>query len=137
MLLNNIKYTKKFNKRIKGINLLNNNTKIVKGSIGVLSVNSSFLNLKQMVNLLKTLKRIFKKNIKIWKMKAYDLNITKKPLESRMGKGKGAAKYACFALKRGQFLLELNLGLGLPVNQNIIKHFKNKLSGDVIIANKI
>jgi hypothetical protein len=65
MLLNNIKYTKKFNKRIKGINLLKNNTKIVKGSIGVLSVNSSFLNLKQMVNLLKTLKRIFKKNIKI------------------------------------------------------------------------
>jgi hypothetical protein len=65
MLLNNIKYTKKFNKRIKGINLLKNNTKIVKGSIGVLSVNSSFLNLKQMVNLLKTLKLIFKKNIKI------------------------------------------------------------------------
>jgi hypothetical protein len=65
MLLNNIKYTKKFNKRIKGINFLKSSTKIVKGSIGVLSVNSSFLNLKQMVNLLKTLKRIFKKNIKI------------------------------------------------------------------------
>lgn len=55
----------------------------------------------------RTLTRFLKRNGQIWVSIYPDISITRKPLEMRMGKGKGAISDWVFRIKAGQNLFEI------------------------------
>lgn len=55
----------------------------------------------------RTIARSLKRNGQIWVRIYPDISITKKPLEMRMGKGKGAISDWIFRIKAGQNLFEI------------------------------
>jgi len=73
------------------------------------------------------LSRFLKHGGKIWIRIFPDLSVTKKPAETRMGKGKGDPAYWCAAVKKGRILFEIE---GLPKEESMeaLKQVSFKLS---------
>lgn len=71
--------------------------------------------------------RALKHGGKMWIRMFPDKPITKKPIESRMGRGKGAVEYWVAPVKRGRILFEIE---GLPKNDalEILKVAGDKMS---------
>lgn len=70
--------------------------------------------------------RLIKKGGKIWIRIFPDVPITKKPAETRMGKGKGPVEGYCAIVKPGRVLFELE-GLTLVVAKQALKLASDKL----------
>lgn len=92
------------------------------------------ITIKHLNSISRLLKRLYKKNIYIKYNVALIIPVTKKPLETRMGKGKAERKYWECPLKKGMIFLEIsnlskiNLKIGLklvadrlPVLSKIVK----------------
>ena len=99
----------KFKKVRKGklpkTNLKKNTLKF--GVIGIKAMESGLLNTYQMDSMLILLKKKLKKTAKIWIRIYPHVSITSKPLEVRMGKGKGSIKYLSAKISCGSILIEL------------------------------
>jgi large subunit ribosomal protein L16 len=54
------------------------------------------------------------------------LSVTAKPVETRMGKGKGSVDYWCAQVNAGRILFEL-AGISTALNKDILKISANKL----------
>ncbi len=82
-------------------------TKISFGSIGLQSLEGNYISSRQIeaarIAITRFLKRQGKLHIRIFP----HLPITKKPLEVRMGKGKGSVEYYASVVKKGMILFEL------------------------------
>ena len=76
------------------------------GSFALVSLSFSRITLKQLESSRKVLRRLIKKEAKIIINILPQNPLTKKPLQSRMGKGKGSFKLWFFPVKRGQVILE-------------------------------
>ncbi|RLD13585.1 MAG: 50S ribosomal protein L16, partial [Caldiserica bacterium] len=82
-----VKYRKQQRGRRKGVSLKGNRVSF--GELGLKVLESGWVTSKQIEACRITLTRALKKGGKIWIRIFPDKPITKKPLESRMGKGKG------------------------------------------------
>lgn len=90
-----------------------------KGKFGLKAVQNKELNAKQLEATRKNFLKKGNKGVKIWLNFFPHFPKTKKPLESRMGKGKGNVDYWYFFVKTGKVLFEFD-----GFNQHFIQMVK-------------
>ena len=82
------------------------------GMFGLKSLDSSFLTSRQIEAARIAATRFMKRQGQLWIKIFPDKPITKKPLEVRMGKGKGAPEYFVAVVKQGRIMFEVS---GVPI----------------------
>lgn len=82
------------------------------GTFGIKSLDSQFVTARQIEAARIAATRYMKREGSIWIKIFPDKPITKKPLEVRMGKGKGAVEYYAAVVKPGRILFEVG---GVPL----------------------
>jgi len=82
------------------------------GTFGIKSLDSNFLTSRQIEAARIAATRYMKRDGQLWIKIFPDKPITKKPLEVRMGKGKGAVEYYVAVVKPGRILFEVG---GVPL----------------------
>ena len=95
--------------RMKGISQRGH--RLSNGTFGIKSVDSNFLTARQIEAARIAATRFMKREGSLWIKIFPDKPITKKPLEVRMGKGKGAVEYWAAVVKPGRILFEIG---GVP-----------------------
>jgi large subunit ribosomal protein L16 len=103
------KHRKMFKGRMKG-NSQRGHT-LAFGSYGLKSLDSEFLTSRQIEAARIAATRYMKREGQLWIRIFPDKPITKKPLEVRMGKGKGAVEYWVAVVKPGRIMFEFD---GVP-----------------------
>jgi len=83
------------------------------GEFGLKAIERGQLDSKQIESARKTIAGVTKRGGKIWIRVFPDKAITKKPLEVRMGKGKGEVDHYAVNIKPGKILFELS---GVDIN---------------------
>ena len=99
----------KYRKQMKGDNrgLAQKGSKVSFGEYGLKSVDRGRLTARQIEAARRTISRHVKRGGKIWIRVFPDKPISKKPLEVRMGSGKGSVEYWVAQIKPGTMLYEL------------------------------
>lgn len=108
----------KFRKQQKGRNrgLAQNGNKVSFGEFGLKSVERGRLTARQIEAARRAMTRHIKRGGKIWIRVFPDKPISKKPLEVRMGKGKGNVEYWVAQIQPGKMLYEME-----GVNEDIAR----------------
>ncbi len=103
----------KFRKQHKGKNRGNSirASSVSFGEFGIKSVSRGKITARQIESARRTISRYIKRGGKLWIRIFPDKPITKKPLEVRMGKGKGNVEYWVALIQPGRMLYELE---GVP-----------------------
>ncbi|WP_298422438.1 50S ribosomal protein L16 [uncultured Kordia sp.] len=83
------------------------------GMFGIKSLDANFLTSRQIEAARVAATRFMKREGQLWIKIFPDKPITKKPLEVRMGKGKGAPEYWAAVVKPGRIIFEVG---GVPMN---------------------
>ena len=96
------------------------------GTFGIKSLDSNFLTSRQIEAARIAATRYMKREGALWIKIFPDKPITKKPLEVRMGKGKGAVEYWAAVVKPGRILFEIG-GVPLEVAQEALRLAAQKL----------
>ncbi len=99
----------KFRKMFKGRNrgLANNGNKVSFGEYGLKAADRGRLTARQIEAARRAMTRHIKRGGKIWIRVFPDVPISKKPLEVRMGKGKGNVEYWVCKVQPGKMLYEM------------------------------
>ncbi|MCB9425557.1 MAG: 50S ribosomal protein L16 [Flavobacteriales bacterium] len=105
------KYRKVQKGRMKG--LAQRGSQLSNGMFGVKSLDSTFLTSRQIEAARIAATRYMKREGQLWINVFPDKPITKKPLEVRMGKGKGNVEYWVAIVKPGRIIFEI---AGVPVD---------------------
>jgi large subunit ribosomal protein L16 len=100
-----VKYRKKQRGRMKG-NAQKGNY-IAFGDFGLKSLESGWITSRQIEATRVAITRHVKRGGKVWIRIFPDKPVTKKPAETRMGKGKGSPEYWVAVVKPGRILFEL------------------------------
>ncbi|HLU51110.1 MAG TPA: 50S ribosomal protein L16 [Flavobacteriaceae bacterium] len=103
------KFRKQQKGRMKGISQRGN--QLSNGTFGIKSLDYSFITSRQIEAARIAATRYMKREGQLWIKIFPDKPITKKPLEVRMGKGKGAVEYWVAVVKPGRVLFEIS---GVP-----------------------
>jgi large subunit ribosomal protein L16 len=99
------KYRKQFKGRNRG--LAHRGSDVSFGEFGLQATDRGRLTARQIEAARRAMTRYVKRGGKIWIRVFPDKPITKKPLEVRMGKGKGAVEYWVAQVKPGKVLYEM------------------------------
>ncbi len=99
----------KYKKVMKGRNrgLATSGNKVSFGSIGLQATTRGRITARQIESARRAMTRHIKRQGKVWIRIFPDKPITKKPLEVRMGKGKGSVEYWVAQVKPGSMLFEM------------------------------
>jgi len=99
----------KFRKQFKGRNrgLANNGNKVSFGQYGLQATERGRITARQIQSERRAMSRHIKRGGKIWIRVFPDVPISKKPLEVRMGKGKGNVEYWVCKIQPGKMLYEM------------------------------
>merc|ERR1711939_554360 len=96
------------------------------GMFGIKTLDSDFLTSRQIEAARIAATRYMKREGQLWIKIFPDKPITKKPLEVRMGKGKGAVEYWAAVVKPGRILFEIS-GVPLDTAQEALRLAAQKL----------
>ena len=118
------KYRKVQKARMKGNS--GRGTILSNGMYGIKSLDSNFLTSRQIEAARIAATRFMKREGQLWIKIFPDKPITKKPLEVRMGKGKGAVEYWAAVVKPGRILFEVG-GVPLDVAKEALRLAAQKL----------
>jgi len=99
----------KFRKQMKGKNrgLAQRGNKVSFGEFGLKATGRGRITARQIESARRTITRHVKRGGKLWIRIFPDKPISKKPLEVRMGKGKGPVEYWVAQIKPGRMLYEI------------------------------
>lgn len=105
----------KYRKHMRGKNrgISSRGSDVSFGEFGLKAIERGQLDSKQIESARKTIAGVTKRGGKIWIRVFPDKAITKKPLEVRMGKGKGEVDHYAVNIKPGKILFELS---GVDIN---------------------
>jgi large subunit ribosomal protein L16 len=103
----------KFRKQMKGRNrgLAHRGNRVSFGEFGLKATDRGRLTARQIEAARRTITRSVKRGAKLWIRIFPDKPVTKKPLEVRMGKGKGNVEYWVALVQPGRVLYEIS---GVP-----------------------
>jgi large subunit ribosomal protein L16 len=101
----NTKYRKGFKGRIHG--LASSGAKVSFGEFGLKAMEPDRITARQIEACRKTISRYMKRAGKLWIRVFPDVPVSKKPLEVRQGKGKGAVEFWAARVKAGRIMFEL------------------------------
>lgn len=99
------KFRKQFKGRNRGLALVGNTVSF--GEFGLKAVSRGRITARQIEAARRAISRHVRRGGKIWIRIFPDKPISKKPLEVRMGKGKGAVEYWVAEIKPGKVLYEM------------------------------
>ena len=105
------KYRKMQKGRMKGLSQRGH--RLSNGIFGIKSLDSKFITSRQIEAARIAATRFMKREGQLWIKIFPDKPITKKPLEVRMGKGKGAPEYFVAVVKPGKIMFEVS---GVPID---------------------
>jgi len=119
----------KFRKMFKGKNrgLAQNGNKVSFGEYGLKATERGRVSARQIEAARRAMTRKVKRNGKIWIRVFPDVPISSKPLEVRMGKGKGNVDYWCAKIQPGTVLYEME-GVSEEDAREAFRLAANKLS---------
>lgn len=100
------KFRKQMRGRMKGIET--RGTKLEFGSYALLTTDPAWITSRQIEAARRAVTRKLKRGGKIWIRVFPDKPVTKKPAETRMGKGKGNPEYWVAVVKPGRILFEVD-----------------------------
>ena len=112
------KFRKQQKGRMKG--LAQRGHTLSNGQFGIKSLDSAFVTARQIEAARIAATRYMKREGTLWIKIFPDKPITKKPLEVRMGKGKGAVEYWAAVVKPGRIMFELG-GIPEPVAKEALR----------------
>ena len=118
------KFRKAQKGRMKGISQRGH--QLSNGMFGIKSMDSMFITSRQIEAARIAATRYMKRQGQLWIKIFPDKPITKKPLEVRMGKGKGAPEYWVAVVKPGRILFEVS-GVPKDVAQEALRLAAQKL----------
>ena len=118
------KYRKQQKGRMKGV--AHRGTLLSNGMFGIKSLDSAFITSRQIESARVAATRFMKREGQLWIKIFPDKPITKKPLEVRMGKGKGAVEYWAAVVKPGRILFEVG-GVPMEVAKEALRLAAQKL----------
>jgi large subunit ribosomal protein L16 len=118
------KFRKMQTGRMKGISQRGH--RLSNGTFGIKSMDTSFLTSRQIEAARIAATRYMKREGQLWIKIFPDKPITKKPLEVRMGKGKGAVEYWVAVVKPGRILFEVG-GVPLDIAKEALRLAAQKL----------
>lgn len=118
------KYRKTQKGRMKGV--AGRGNQLSYGTFGIKSLDQNFLTARQIEAARIAATRYMKREGSLWIMIFPDKPITKKPLEVRMGKGKGAVEYWVAVVKPGRVLFEVS-GVSLDTAKEALRLAAQKL----------
>jgi large subunit ribosomal protein L16 len=118
------KYRKVQKGRMKGISQRGH--ELSNGMFGIKSLDSSFITSRQIEAARIAATRFMKREGQLWIKIFPDKPITKKPLEVRMGKGKGAVEFWAAVVKPGKIMFEVG-GVPLDVAKEALRLAAQKL----------
>lgn len=101
------KYGRVFRMKIKKNDKAKNFLNVNFFEYGLKALENGKITVKHLNSITRLLKKLFKKNIFIKYNISLITPVTKKPLETRMGKGKGERSYWECSLKKGTIILEI------------------------------
>ena len=101
--------------------------KVTDGEYGLQSLELGYITSNQIEAARVAMTRYVKRGGKVWIKIFPDKPITKKPAETRMGKGKGAVEYWVAAVKPGRVMFEM-AGVAEDVAKEALRLAANKLS---------
>ena len=96
------------------------------GEFGLKALENAWLTNKQIEAARVAIMRHIKRSGKAWIRVFPDKSVTKKPAETRMGKGKGAPESWVAVIKRGRILFEMS-GLPLELAQDALRLAASKV----------
>jgi large subunit ribosomal protein L16 len=99
------KFRKQQKGRMKGVS--GRGHRLSNGTFGLKSLDSAFITSRQIEAARISATRYMKREGSLWIKIFPDKPITKKPLEVRMGKGKGAVEYYAAIVKPGRIMFEI------------------------------
>lgn len=118
------KYRKQQKGRMKGVSQRGH--ELSNGMFGIKSMDSSFITARQIEAARVAATRFMKREGQLWIKIFPDKPITKKPLEVRMGKGKGAPEYWAAVVKPGRIMFEIG-GVPMDVAKEALRLAAQKL----------
>ncbi|MFD2565042.1 50S ribosomal protein L16 [Aquimarina rubra] len=118
------KFRKQQKGRMKGLS--HRGHTLSNGTFGIKSLDSSFVTARQIEAARISATRYMKREGSLWIKIFPDKPITKKPLEVRMGKGKGAVEYWAAVVKPGRILFEIS-GVSYDVAKEALRLAAQKL----------
>ena len=118
-------YRKQQKGRVRGKAMRGN--KVTDGEYGIQSLELGFITSNQIEAARVAMTRYIKRGGKVWIKIFPDKPITKKPAETRMGKGKGAVEYWVAAVKPGRVMFEI-AGVPEETAREALRLAANKLS---------
>ena len=118
------KYRKQQKGRMKGV--AHRGTLLSNGMFGIKSLDSAFITSRQIESARVAATLYMKREGQLWIKIFPDKPITKKPLEVRMGKGKGAVEYWAAVVKPGRILFEVG-GVPMEVAKEALRLAAQKL----------
>ncbi len=121
------KYRKPHTLRLKGFS---SDTKLAFGETGVITLESGFITDRQIETIRVILSRSLPKGGKYWIRVFPDRSYTKKPLETRMGKGKADIDHWEAAVAKGKVLFEWS-GVSLENSRELVHKIACKIGKKV------
>ena len=118
------KYRKQMKGRMRG--LANRGHKVSFGDYGIISTECGWITARQIEASRIAISRHVKKSGKLWIRIFPDKPITKKPIETRMGKGKGNVEEWVCVVKPGRMLFEIQ-GVSEPLAKEALRRASRKL----------
>ncbi len=119
-----VKHRKMFKGRLRG-KALRGNT-LAFGAYGLQAMTSGFISARQIEAARIAMTRHVKRGGKVWIRVFPDKPVTKKPAETRMGKGKGNLEGWVAPVKRGRMLYEME-GVDVTVAREALRLAAHKL----------
>ena len=118
------KYRKMQKGRMKGLSY--RGSRLSNGMFGIKALDSKFITSRQIEAARIAATRYMKREGMLWIKIFPDKPITKKPLEVRMGKGKGAPEYFVAVVKPGRILFEVS-GVSIDIAKEALRLAAQKL----------
>jgi len=119
-----VKHRKTHRGRMQGISSRGHNTNF--GEYGLKALECAWITSRQLEAARVAMTRYIKRGGKVWIRVVADKPVTKKPAETRMGKGKGAPEYWVSVVKPGRVLFELG-GISEDLAREAMKLASTKL----------
>ena len=102
-------------------------TRVDFGDFGIKALEPGRITSRQIEAARIAMTRHMKRSGKVWIRIFPDKPITKKPAETRMGKGKGAPEYWVAVVKPGRILFEVGGGIDLELAREAMRRAQQKL----------
>jgi large subunit ribosomal protein L16 len=130
-----VKWRKQMRGRMRGKALRGN--EVTFGDYGLLALEPAWISARQIEAARRAIVRVMKRRGKFWIRIFPDKPVTRKPAETRMGKGKGNVEFWVAVVRPGRIMFEIGGGLPEDVCKEALKLAQYKLPIKTKIVSRI